>query len=141
MDSIFSNASSTTYHSRYKSCYSNCLVLFLSIYCIIHSESTNPFSLVLLLGRFSYQLPISGPSIYIVILSATPLIYFYQHTVSTSPIIYLLKEIVPCTCIKSLITFWYQLLLSLTVIFFPNKILASVIPTNYSSVTIKFLFS
>ena len=31
---------------------------------------------------FFYQLPISGPSVSVVIISATPLSYFYQHTVS-----------------------------------------------------------
>ena len=41
-------------------------------------ESASRFSLVLLLGRFSYQVPISGPSFSVVIVSATPLIYFHD---------------------------------------------------------------
>ena len=96
---------------------------------------------MLLLGRFSYQLSISGPCISIVIASATPLNNFYQHTVLSSPIIYLYKVIVPSTWIKSLITFWYQLVLSLTVFCFPNKTLVSGIPISYSSKTTNFLYS
>ena len=47
-------------------------VFFIPIYCISHLlESTTPFSLVLLFGRFSYQLPISGPSFSVAIVSAT----------------------------------------------------------------------
>ena len=45
-------------------------------------EFAAPFSLLLLLGRFSYQLPISGPPFTVVIVSATPLSYSYQHTIS-----------------------------------------------------------
>ena len=41
-------------------------------------ESATQFSLVLLLGRFSYQLPISGPSFFVVIVSASPLSYIYD---------------------------------------------------------------
>ena len=41
-----------------------CLVLFVPIYCISPLlESATPFSLVLLLDRFSYQPPISEPSV------------------------------------------------------------------------------
>ena len=54
--------------------------------------------------------------------------------------IYLFQVMVPSTCIKSLTTFWYQLLLSLTGICFPNKILVSGIPISYSSVTTQFLY-
>ena len=46
------NASSTTYHIIYNSCFSYCLVLFVPFYGINHLlESANLFSLVLLLGR------------------------------------------------------------------------------------------
>ena len=56
---------------------------FVPIYCINHLlDSATPFSLVILLGSLSYQLPILGPSISVVIVSVTPLSYFYQHTVS-----------------------------------------------------------
>ena len=62
---------------------------------------------------------------------------------SSGSIIFLYEVIVPCTCIKSLYnsTFWYQLLLSLTGICFPNKILVSSVPISYSSVTTQFLYS
>ena len=84
---IFSNASSTTYHIIYISSYSYSLVLFVPIYRIDHLlepwrhdismlESATHFALVLLLGRFSYQLPISGHSFFVVIVSSTPLSYF-----------------------------------------------------------------
>ena len=84
---IFSNASSTTYHISYNSSYSHSLVLFVPIYRIDHLlepwrhdismlESATHFALVLLLGRFSYQLPISGHSFFVVIVSSTPLSYF-----------------------------------------------------------------
>ena len=40
------------FNISYNSCFSNCLVLFVRFYCISHLlESTNLFSLVLLLGR------------------------------------------------------------------------------------------
>ena len=39
-------------------------------------ESATHFSLLLLLGRFSYQLPISGSSFSVVIVAATSLSYF-----------------------------------------------------------------
>ena len=43
-----SNASSTTYHISYNSCFSYFLVLFVSIYCTNHLlETTLPFSLVI----------------------------------------------------------------------------------------------
>ena len=82
---IFSNASSTTYHISHNSCFSYSLVLFVPIYSIndlLESwrydismlESAAYFSL--LLGRFSNQLPISGTSFSVVIVSATPLSYF-----------------------------------------------------------------
>ena len=48
---------------------------------------------------------------------------------------------VSCTCVKSLIIFCYQLLLSLMGICFPNKILVSGIPISYSSVTTQFVYS
>ena len=57
----------------------------------------------------------------------------------SSPFIYLHEVIAPCTCIKSPITFCYQILLLLTLICFLNLILASGIPIKYSSVTTKFL--
>ena len=41
--------------------------------CTCLSVSVTPFSLVLILGGFSYQLPISGSSISAVIVSVTPL--------------------------------------------------------------------
>ena len=41
---------------------------------------------------FFYQLPISGPSISVVIISATPLSYFYQQTVSAIVVIALLQK-------------------------------------------------
>ena len=41
-------------------------------------ESATHFSLVLLLGKFSYQLPIPGPSFSVVTASATPLSYFHD---------------------------------------------------------------
>ena len=41
-------------------------------------ESATHFSLVLLLGRFSCQIPISGPSFSVVIVSATSLSYFHD---------------------------------------------------------------
>ena len=71
-----SNAPSTTYHIIYNSCFNHCLVLFVPIYCINHLlESATPFSKVLLLGRFSCQLHISGLSISITIVSSPPLSY------------------------------------------------------------------
>ena len=48
------------------------------VYCINHLlESATPFFLILLLDKFSYQLPISDPSFPVVIISRTPLSYFY----------------------------------------------------------------
>ena len=71
------NASSTTYYISYNSCFSYCLVLFVPICCISHLlGSATPFSIALLLVRFSCQLPISGSSICVVIVSATRLSYF-----------------------------------------------------------------
>ena len=102
------------------------------LHLFLFTESATPLSIVLLLGRFSYQLPMSGPSISTFIVSATP---------QVTSVIYLLEVIVPCTCVMSLITFWYQLLLSLTEVCFPNKIPVSGIPITYSSVTTKFLHS
>ena len=61
------------------------------------------------------------------------------YQLSSSPFIYLHEVIVPCTCIKSPITFCYQILLLLTLFCFLNLILASGIPIKYSSVTTKFL--
>ena len=43
-------------------------------------ESATLFLLVLLLGTFSYQLPISSSFLSIAIVSATPLSYCYQYT-------------------------------------------------------------
>ena len=71
----------------FNSSYSHSLVLFVPIYRIDHLlepwrhdismlESATHFALVLLLGRFSYQLPISGHSFFVVIVSSTPLSYF-----------------------------------------------------------------
>ena len=74
----------------------------------------------------------SGPFFSTVIVSATP---------QVTSVIYLHEIIVRCTCFMSLITFWYQLLLSLREICFLNKILVSGIPVTYSSVTTKFLHS
>ena len=144
MYQIFSNESSNTYQISCNYCFSYCLFLFVHIYCTNHFlESVTPFSLVFLLGRFFYQLPISGPSFSEVIVS-TPLSYFYQHTASVinqPHHIYFNEVIVPCTCIKSLIIFWYQLLLSLKGVCFPHKILVSVIPISYCSVTTRFPYS
>ena len=71
-----SNASSTTYHISYNSCFSYFLVLFVSIYCISQLlESATLFSIVFLLGRFYYQVPVSGPSISVAFVLATRLSY------------------------------------------------------------------
>lgn len=60
-----------------------CLGLVVPISCIDHLiVSATPFSLVFLSGMYFYQLLVSGPSIFLVIVSATPLSYSYQHTVS-----------------------------------------------------------
>ena len=68
--------SGTTYHISYNSCFSYCLVLFVPIYRISHLlESGTRFSIVIPLGRFSYHLPMSGPSISVVFVLATPLSY------------------------------------------------------------------
>ena len=79
-----SNASSITYHISCSSCFGYCLVFFFLFYCISHLQN----QLLILSLQYSYQvgffyqLPLSGPSISVVIISATPLSYFYQHTIS-----------------------------------------------------------
>ena len=70
---------------------------------------------------------------------ATSISTAYQ--LSSRRMIYLYEVIVSSTCVKSLINLWYQLLLSLTGIYFPNKIFVSGIPISYSSVTTQFLYS
>ena len=79
------NASITTYYIRYyisyNSCFSYQLILVVPIYCINHLLLTStPISLVLLLGTLISYLHQSRISI--VIVSATPLGYFYYHSVS-----------------------------------------------------------
>ena len=99
------------------------------------------FSLVLLSGKFSYQLPLSGPFTSLVIVSATPRVTSISHPdhLSGSSISYLHEVIVPCTCIKSLITYLCQLLLSLMSIYYLIKILVSGILSSYFSLTTIFL--
>ena len=70
--------------------------------------SGTSFSLVLLSDRYSYNLPVSDPSISLVVVSATPLTYFYQHTVSAIRYSYQLFTLGNSTM------YLYQLLLSLT---------------------------
>ena len=79
------NASITTYYIRYyiscNSCFSYQLILVVPIYCINHLLLTfTPISLVLLLGTLISYLHQSRISL--VIVSATPLGYFYYHSVS-----------------------------------------------------------
>ena len=70
---------------------------------------------------------------------ATSISTAYQ--LSSRRMIYLYEVIVSSTCVKSLINLWYQLLLSLTGIYFPSKIFVSGIPISFSSVTTQFLYS
>ena len=110
------------------------LVLF---YCINHLlESTNPFSLVHLLGRIFLSATRIRPfylrSHYIrnsskFISSLSSFFISTPYQLSSSPIICLHEAIVRCTCVKSLITFWYQL----TGICFLNEILLSCIPISW----------
>ena len=66
-----------TISALHNTCFRYCLVLFVPIGCISYLlESASPVSIVLLLGRFSYQVPLSSPSIFVVIVSATALSYF-----------------------------------------------------------------
>ena len=69
---------------------------------------------------------------------ATSISTAYQ--LSSRRMIYLYEVIVSSTCVKSLINLWYQLLLSLTGIYFPSKIFVSGIPISFSSVTTQFLY-
>ena len=105
------------------------------IYCNsrLLESATSSTTIALLLARLSYQLHISGLSISVVIVSVTPISYFCHLSTRGNSTI--------CTCVKSLITFWYQLHLSLTEICFQSKILVSGIPISYSFVTAKFPYS
>ena len=57
------------------------------------------------------------------------------YQLSSSPMIYLCEVIALCTFFKSLVTLWFQLLLSLRSIYFPKKILFLGIAISYSSLT------
>ena len=94
--------------------------------------------------QYSYQVgfPISYPYQALPSPLYQQLLYISTpYQLSSKPIICLHQVIAPCTCIKSLITIWYQLFTSLTATFSPNKILVSGIPISYSSVTTQFLYS
>ena len=135
----------STYLISFNSCFTICMVLVVPIYCINHLlVSATHFNLALLSGRYYYQLSVSGSSISLVVVSSSPLSYFYQHTLSAirySPISYTHQVMVPCTWIKPSITYLYQLHRSLMGIFYPDKILVSDIPINYPYLTSRFLCS
>ena len=101
------------------------------------------FSLVLLSDRYSYELPVLDPSIFLVILSATPLTCFYQNTVSAIKYSYQLFTWGNNTmCLYQVFyTYLYQLLLSLMGICYPNKLLISDIRITSSYLTTNFLYS
>ena len=79
-----------------------------------------PFSIVLVLGRIFLSASHIRP-FYLrshQISSSSKLLLSAHCQLSSSPIICLYEVIIPCICVKPLITFWYQL----TGICFPNKI-------------------
>ena len=106
-------------------------------YLLLFTVSVTCQNLLLLSLQYSYQLgfPISYP--YQAFLF--PQSFCQQLLLQVTSFIYLHEVTVSCTSFKSLVTFWYQLLLLLTEICFPNKILFSGISISYSSVTTKFL--
>ena len=107
-------------------------------YLFVFTVSVTYQNLLLLPLQYSYQIgfPISYP--YPTLLSPQSM---YQQLLQGTSVIYLHEVTVPCTCVKSLVTLWHQLLLSLTEICFPNKILVSIILISYSSLTTKFHYT
>ena len=106
-------------------------MLFVIFYCINHLlESTNPFTLVLLLDRIFLSATHIIPfclSIHYISNSSAFFFISTPYQLSSSPIICFYEVIVPCTCVKSLIIFWYQL----TGICFLNEILVLCIPISW----------
>ena len=105
-------------------------------YLLLFTVSVTCQNLLLLSLQYSYQLgfPVSYP--YQAFLF--PQSFCQQLLLQVTSFIYLHEVTVSCTSFKSLVTFWYQLLLLLTEICFPNKILFSGISISYSSVTTNF---
>ena len=99
-------------------------------------------NLLLISVQYSYQVgfPVSYPyqvllllqSLYQQLLEVTSISTPYQ--LSSSPVIYFHEVIVP----SSPITFCYQLFLSLSGIYFPDKVLVSGVPISYSSASTQF---
>ena len=99
-------------------------------------------NLLLISVQYSYQVgfPVSYPyqvllllqSLYQQLLEVTSISTPYQ--LSSSPVIYFPEVIVS----SSPITFCYQLFLSLSGIYFPDKVLVSAVPISYSSASTQF---
>ena len=75
-------ASVTIFHISYNYWVSYCLGLVVPISQRSFNSVCYYFLLSTPIGMYSHQLFVSGPSIFLVIVPATPLSYSYQHTVS-----------------------------------------------------------
>ena len=128
-----------TYHINYNSCFSYCLVFLVLFTVSITYQNLLLLSLLISIRQVFYQVLLSQQSLYQQLFEFDSISKPYQ--LSSSLIIYLHEAIVPCTCIKSLVTFRCQLHLSLTSFCFPNNILVPGIPVSCSSVTTQFLYS
>ena len=125
LDQIFPNVSVTSYHICYNSSFSFCLVLVVSIYCISHLlVSATLFSLVLFSISYPYQtlLSFSNCISYFSKLFLSAYCITYQVVLSDNSTMYLYEVSYHL---------FVALILSLTDIYYPKKLLFPSTRINY----------